>query len=152
MVVQLSRKAPLINSISMQTHRRFSFWSIQAEGTNTHTYTCAHRPNNASSIEKRRETLYLPTSFDPSPSPSLFTLILSHILPLPGFSDECVSVFGSLLQGYTHPSVCRCYSSLWIWLSVTVRVCMWHQKVFVSVCVGDRLLNTEEQKMSTCIK
>lgn len=91
-MLQLSKKAPLINSISMQTHRRCSFWPIQAEGTNTRTYTCAHRPNNVSSIEKRRETLYLPTSFDPSPSLSLFSLILSHILPLPGYSDECVSV------------------------------------------------------------
>lgn len=78
-----------------------------AEETNTRG-----RPgtNNVSSIErKRRETLYLPTSFDPSPSPSLLSVTLSHILPLPGSSEECASVLDPCSGGYTPPSVCRCY-------------------------------------------
>lgn len=126
-MVQLSRKAPLINSISMQTHRRCSLLPIHAKGTNTCTYTCAHRPNNVSSIEKRRETLYLPTSFDPSPSLSLFSLILSHILPLPGSSDECVSVSDPCSRAtHTHLSAdvtVHCSLSLTLCVRVCVVLC-----------------------------
>lgn len=124
-MLQLSRKAPLINGISMQTHRRFSFWPIQAEGTNARTYTCAHRPNNVSSIEKRRETLYLPTSFDPSPSLfSLFSHSLTHPSS-PRLLHECVSVSDPRFRAaHTHLSA-----------DVTVH-CLSHcLQVCVSACV-----------------
>lgn len=111
----------------MQTQRRFSF---RPRGTNTRTYTCARGPNNASSIDKRRETLYLPTAFDPSP---LAFSLVSHSLthpsspPLLGWMWLC---FRSLLQGYTHPSVCRCVHCL----SGRVWVCVWRCTLGVCVC------------------
>lgn len=90
-----------------------------------------------SSIEKRRETLYLPTSFDPSP---LAFSLVSHSLTHPssprllGWMWLC---FRSLLQGSTHPSVCRCYCSLCIWpcVCVCVRVVLHAGCVCVSVGV-----------------
>ncbi len=115
----------------MQTHRRFSFWPIQAEGTNTRTYTCAHGPNNVSSIEKRRETLYLPTSFDPSPSLSLFSLILSHILPLPGSSMN-VSLFQIPAAGLHTPI---CLQMLLFTVQLTVSVCVCVCVVLCAECV-----------------
>lgn len=65
--LQLSRKAPLINGISMQTHRRRSLWLIQWRETNTHTHMCTQAKQCVLYWEEKKETLYLPSSFDPSP-------------------------------------------------------------------------------------
>lgn len=107
----------------MQTRRRRSFQLIQERGTNTRTDTYACRPNNVSSIEKRRETLYLLSSFDPS-----ISLAFSHSLTHPssprllGWMCLC---FRSLLQGHTHPSVCRCYCASDCVYVCRTTVCAW---------------------------
>lgn len=64
---------------------------------------------------------------------SLRAVCLSRILPLPQLRGWMCLCFRSLLRGYTHPSVCRCYCSLF-----TLCVCE---------CGWLTVLNSEWQKM-----
>lgn len=123
--MQLSRKAPLINSISMQTHRRCSFWVIQADGT--HTHACMHLCTGQTMCPllkgEERHSIF-PLHLIHLLGFSLGAVRLSHILPLPSSANECASVSD------------RCFGATHTHLSADVTA---HCSLCVSVSVGDGL-------------
>lgn len=144
--MQLSRKAPLINSISMQTHRRCCFWEIQTEGihTHTHTHACSHTCMHAQAKQcvlywtEKRDTLssYFIWSISFA---FLSELCVSHASFLfPSSADECVSV-SDRCSGATHTH-----------LSADVTA---HCSLCVSASVGDwQCWIVNGRKCCTCSK
>lgn len=136
-MVQLSTKAPLINSISMQTHRRWSFLMIRTEGTNTLIHMCTQAKQCVLYWKEKRDTLSSYFIWSISLAFSLFSHSLTHPSSPWLLAWMCLC-FRSVLQGNTHPSVCRCYCSLftlsetlcecvvlWACAFLPVRVCVW---------------------------